>query len=76
MADIEALELDALWEEFQGVVNVTSLELGQWLSTAAAPGEEQETGEQVLAILRKRRSELTDEDIRVMYDVVEKGRLL
>jgi hypothetical protein len=76
MADIEALELDALWEEFQGVVNVTSLELGQWLSKAAAPGEEQETGEQVLAILRKRRSELTDEDIGVMYDVVDKGRLM
>ncbi|MGW7360726.1 DUF3140 domain-containing protein [Streptomyces sp. NPDC054802] len=74
-----ALELDALWEEFHGVVNMTSQELSAWLQVQDA-GEDTEplpdrtgspTGRHVLAILRKRRTDLTDDDVRVMYEVVD-----
>ncbi|HZG06767.1 MAG TPA: DUF3140 domain-containing protein, partial [Streptomyces sp.] len=76
MADVSALEMDALWEEFRGVVNMTSNELGAWL-TASDAGERDEAppdragaerGRQVLAILRKRRADLTDEDVEVMRE--------
>ncbi|NGO12492.1 DUF3140 domain-containing protein [Streptomyces sp. HC44] len=77
MAD--ALELDALWDEFHRVVNMTSQELAAWLRVRDA-GEETEplpehagspTGEHVLAILQKRRTDLTDDDLSVMYEVVD-----
>ncbi|MGW0828122.1 DUF3140 domain-containing protein [Streptomyces sp. NPDC002845] len=75
----DALELDALWDEFHRVVNMTSQELAAWLRVRYA-GEETEplpeepgspTGQHVLAILQKRRTDLTDDDIRVMYKVVD-----
>ncbi|GAA3783686.1 DUF3140 domain-containing protein [Streptomyces phyllanthi] len=75
----DALELDALWDEFHRVVNMTSQELAAWLRVRDA-GEETEplpedagspTGQHVLAILQKRRTDLTDDDIRVMYEVVD-----
>ncbi|MGQ4388401.1 DUF3140 domain-containing protein [Streptomyces sp. SAS_270] len=75
----DALELDALWAEFHRVVNMTSQELATWLRVRDA-GEETEplpeqagtpTGQHVLAILQKRRTDLTDDDIRVMYEVVD-----
>ncbi|MEU5698732.1 DUF3140 domain-containing protein [Streptomyces aurantiacus] len=80
MAD--ALELDALWAEFHSVVNMTSQELAAWLrvSDAADAAEESQsppehtgspTGEHVLAILQKRRIDLTDDDLDVMYEVVD-----
>ncbi|MFE9448161.1 DUF3140 domain-containing protein [Streptomyces sp. NPDC006739] len=78
MAD--ALELDALWEDFHRVVNMTSQELAAWLRVRDA-GEEAEplpedagtpTGQHVLAILQKRRTDLTDDDVRVMYRVVDR----
>ncbi|WP_371667949.1 DUF3140 domain-containing protein [Streptomyces sp. NBC_00289] len=75
----DALELDALWEDFHRVVNMTSAELAAWLrvrdadenaeplpETAGSP-----TGQHVLAILQKRRTDLTDDDVRVMYKVVD-----
>ncbi|MET7452997.1 DUF3140 domain-containing protein [Streptomyces sp. NPDC005574] len=75
----DALELDALWEDFHRVVNMTSVELATWLrvrdadenaeplpETAGSP-----TGEHVLAILQKRRTDLTDDDMQVMYEVVD-----
>ncbi|GGW39201.1 DUF3140 domain-containing protein [Streptomyces xantholiticus] len=74
-----ALELDALWDEFHRVVNMTSQELSAWLQTRDA-GEDTDplpdqagspTGRHVLAILQKRRTDLTDDDVRVMYEVVE-----
>jgi hypothetical protein len=79
MADISVLELDALWAEFHSVVNMTSEELSAWLTTAADADDgdtsparaDSATGERVLAILRKRRTDLTDEDVRVMYAVVD-----
>jgi hypothetical protein len=75
----DALELDALWEDFHRVVNMTSQELAAWLRVRDA-GEDTEplpdragtpTGQHVLAILQKRRTDLTDDDIRVMYEVVD-----
>ncbi|GAA3149166.1 DUF3140 domain-containing protein [Streptomyces echinatus] len=77
MAD--ALELDALWEDFHRVVNMTSAELAAWLKVRDAaedsePLPEQAgtpTGQHVLAILQKRRTDLTDDDVRVMYKVVD-----
>ncbi|MFI5684075.1 DUF3140 domain-containing protein [Streptomyces sp. NPDC051636] len=78
MAD--ALELDALWEDFHRVVNMTSQELAAWLRVRdadenAEPLPEEAgtpTGQHVLAILQKRRTDLTDDDIRVMHRVVDR----
>ncbi|MEV0636179.1 DUF3140 domain-containing protein [Streptomyces sp. NPDC050619] len=75
----DALELDALWEDFHRVVNMTSQELAAWLrvrdadeDTEALPDQAgSPTGQHVLAILQKRRTDLTDDDIRVMYKVVD-----
>jgi hypothetical protein len=75
----DALELDALWEDFHRVVNMTSQELAAWLRVSDAeestePLPEQAgtpTGQHVLAILQKRRTDLTDDDIRTMYEVVD-----
>ncbi|MFF3483055.1 DUF3140 domain-containing protein [Streptomyces sp. NPDC002701] len=77
MAD--ALELDALWEEFHRVVNMTSQELAAWLRVNEASQESvpppehagSPTGEHVLAILQKRRADLTEDDLGVMYEVVD-----
>ncbi len=65
---------DELWDEFHRVVNMTSRELSEWLMTRSA-GEDAEvepdhagtpTGQQVLAVLGKRRTDLTAEDAHVM----------
>ncbi|MFJ6663101.1 MULTISPECIES: DUF3140 domain-containing protein [unclassified Streptomyces] len=77
MAD--ALETEALWAEFHHVVNMTSTELAAWLSvrdaeehTEPLPDETgSATGRHVLAILQKRRTDLTDDDVRVMFEVVD-----
>jgi hypothetical protein len=72
---------DALWNEFHRVVNMTSQELREWLVTRSA-GEDGEvepgvhvgtpTGEEVLHILGKRRTDLTADDERVMRNVVQR----
>jgi hypothetical protein len=75
----DALELDTLWEDFHRVVNMTSQELAAWLRVSDADEETEPlpdragtpTGQHVLAILQKRRTDLTDDDIQVMYDVVD-----
>ncbi|MFI2436303.1 DUF3140 domain-containing protein [Streptomyces sp. NPDC018693] len=77
MAD--ALELEALWEDFHRVVNMTSAELADWLRVRDAAEDVEPlpdragtpTGQHVLAILQKRRMDLTDDDIRVMRQVVD-----
>lgn len=70
---------DELWEEFHRVVNMSSRELSDWLRVESA-GQETEalpdqagsaTGHHVLAILRKRKADLTGEDERVMREVVD-----
>jgi hypothetical protein len=76
MADVD----DELWDEFHRVVNMTSHELRDWLLTRDA-GEEAEqipdqagspTGREVLAILGKRRRDVTKEDVHVMRRVVDR----
>jgi len=75
----DALELDALWEDFHRAVNMTSQELAAWLRVSDATDTIEPlpdkagtpTGQHVLAILQKRRTDLTDADIRVMYQVVD-----
>lgn len=75
----DALELDALWDEFHSVVNMTSQELSAWLTTREAgevteplpEGPGSPTGRHVLAVLQKRRTDLTEDDVRVMYEVVD-----
>jgi hypothetical protein len=73
---------DTLWDEFHTVVNMTSRELADWLRTRDAGEEAEEvpdragtpTGREVLAVLGKRRGDLTDEDERVMGLVVDRVR--
>lgn len=72
-------DLDLLWEQFHATVNMTSLELRNWLLTAAS-GEEAftpdpdlnlaELGRGVLHVLGKRRTDLTSGDAEVMSQVV------
>jgi hypothetical protein len=69
---------DELWEEFHLVVNMTSRELEEWLRTSAAGEEAEELpdqagrslGRRVEAILGKRRTDLTDDDVAAMAKVV------
>jgi hypothetical protein len=79
-ADMDPLEQDALWDAFHEVVNMTSDELSAWLRTAAAGEHAEEPpetagpplGRAVLSILQKRRTDLTDADVRAMLEVVER----
>jgi hypothetical protein len=71
---------DELWNEFHRVVNMSSRELSEWLRTRAATPDAEAlpdqagtpTGQRVLAILGKRRTDLDNEDLRVMRTVVER----
>lgn len=71
---------DELWNEFHRVVNMSSRELSDWLRTRSA-GPDTETlpdqagtptGQQVLAILRKRRTDMDEHDAQVMRSVVDR----
>jgi hypothetical protein len=80
MANASSEISDELWEEFHRVVNMTSRELRDWLMVRdAGEGTEtlpdqagSETGQAVLKILGKRRTDLTDDDAAVMEKVVRK----
>jgi hypothetical protein len=71
---------DELWTEFHRVVNMTSRELEEWLRTRDAGTETEPlpdeagppTGHQVLAILRKRKSDVDRQDADVMRKVVDR----
>ena len=73
---------DELWDEFHIVVNMTSRELSEWLRTSAAGERAEELpdqagrslGQRVEAILGKRRSDLTDDDIDAMTKVIDTVR--
>jgi hypothetical protein len=73
---------DELWQDFHDVVNMTSRELREWLTTdASGEGTEalpdQAGGERsraVVDILSKRRTDLTPDDVEVMRGVVEEVR--
>lgn len=74
------LDRDELWEEFHRVVNMTSRELADWLRTASADQDTETlpeqsgtpTGQEVLSILGKRRTDLTLNDLHVMRRVVDR----
>ncbi|MDG4797396.1 DUF3140 domain-containing protein [Micromonospora sp. WMMD1082] len=78
-------EVEVLWDDFHAEVNVPSEQLRQWLLTRGS-GEEAfgpnpdldlpEPGRQILAVLRKRKVDLTPEDVEVMRDAVERIRSL
>ena len=70
---------DELWEEFHRVVNMTSRELSEWNRTRSATEDAEpfpdqagtSLGHRVGAILAKRRTDLTDEDVDAMTKVVD-----
>lgn len=80
----ETTVTDELWQEFHDVVNMTSRELSDWLRTeAATEGTEPDTtlpelevGEQVVAILGKRRTDVTPDDVDTMQQVVDQVRTI
>jgi Protein of unknown function (DUF3140) len=71
---------DELWNEFHKMVNMTSRELHDWLRTRDAEPDDEPlpdqagpaTGHQVLAILRKRKGDVDEADVRVMRKVVDR----
>ena len=72
-------EIESTWHEFHRVVNMSSEELSDWLRTRSAAEEAEELpdeagpalGRHVLAILGKRKGDLTEDDIRVMRRVID-----
>lgn len=79
MAAHEAVD-EELWTEFHRVVNMTSRELADWLRTREAGPETEPlpdqagsaTGRKVLSILGKRKSDVNENDVEVMRDVVDR----
>ncbi|HKS50247.1 MAG TPA: DUF3140 domain-containing protein [Pseudonocardiaceae bacterium] len=77
MADT-TLHDDELWAEFHRVVNMSSRELADWLRTCSASPQTERlpdhagtpTGQQVLHILGKRRTDLNAQDVQVMRRVI------
>ncbi|MFF3852495.1 DUF3140 domain-containing protein [Micromonospora sp. NPDC002575] len=78
-------EVEVLWEDFHAEVNVTSEQLRSWLLTRGSGTESfgagpdldlPEPGRQILAVLRKRKVDLTREDIEVMREAVDRIRSL
>lgn len=78
-------DTERLWQDFHKLVNMTSAELRDWLAASEdifsqmAPGVPREEpdgdlpslGWEVVSILGKRRTDLTDQDMGVMRRVVE-----
>ena len=80
MADSERADVELLWQEFHETVNMTSEELRSWLLTDASgetalPADPNlelpELGTQVVQLLRKRKVDLTAEDLAVMERVAD-----
>jgi len=69
-----------LWNEFHRVVNMSSRELADWLRVRSADAETEAlpdqagtpTGQHVLSILGKRKTDLDEDDLRVMHNVVDR----
>lgn len=78
-------EVEAIWDDFHQYVNVTSEQLRSWLLTRGS-GEEAfgpdpdldlpEPGRQILAVLRKRKVDLTPTDIEVMREAIDEIQAL
>ncbi|MBA9005587.1 DUF3140 domain-containing protein [Thermomonospora cellulosilytica] len=80
MPERTSAEVESLWEEFHHAVTMTSQELRTWLLTEASgevafPADPDlklpDVGRHVVGILGKRKVDLTDEDTRIMRQVVE-----
>ncbi|MDF5752897.1 DUF3140 domain-containing protein [Spongiactinospora sp. TRM90649] len=80
MADRNDPELERLWRDFHGIVNMTSEELRAWLLTDAAGEEAFEPGPDlgieglgrgVLHVLGKRKVDLTGNDLVVMRRTID-----
>ncbi|MFB4320215.1 DUF3140 domain-containing protein [Actinomadura sp. 21ATH] len=79
MTENTPVDVEMLWDEFHGVVNMTSDEIRTWLLTDASgeeafPADPQmlpELGTRVVDLLRKRKVDLTREDTEVMQKVVD-----
>ncbi|SCL22244.1 Protein of unknown function [Micromonospora pallida] len=74
-------DVELLWEEFHERVNMPSEQLRQWLLTrgsgeaAFGPNPDldlPQPGRHILAVLSKRKVDLTPDDIRVMQDAVDR----
>ncbi len=72
-------DVEQLWSDFHSCVNVTSEQLRSWLLTQGSGSEVftanpdldlPEPGRHILAILGKRKRDLTGEDIEVMRETV------
>ncbi|MDT0326867.1 DUF3140 domain-containing protein [Nocardiopsis lambiniae] len=71
--------VDALWDAFHSAVNMSGEELREWLLTDASGEEAFERpdpdlgvsvrGEEVVSVLRKRRTDVTDADLDLMEQV-------
>jgi hypothetical protein len=79
MADT-VLHDNELWNEFHRVVNMSSRELADWLRTRSAGPDTESlpdqagppTGQQILHILSKRRTDLNPDDLQVMRKVIRR----
>ena len=61
---------DDLWRQFHRTVNMSATELDEWHRRRPGDAELDPAGRRVLAVLRKRRVELTPEDAETMRTVV------
>jgi hypothetical protein len=77
-------DVDRLWEEFHACVNVSSAQMRTWLMTEGS-GEDafpdtkmnlNNRGGAIMAILGKRKSDLTNDDIEVMSATIEEIQAL
>jgi hypothetical protein len=77
--ELDPDEVNAAWQEFHQLVNMTSRELRDWLASEPAqqvpePTDDassaQEAGRRVVALLAKRRTDLTLDDLTFMREVV------
>jgi Protein of unknown function (DUF3140) len=76
-----AAGLDDVYEEWQAAVNMTPKELEDWLATDASQSVGQksdggaestghESGRRIVALLRTKKGDLTEDDVRHMHKVV------
>lgn len=81
MADGKPEGLDDVWDDWQKAVNMTPKELEDWLETDDSKsvgdtgGSKQEStghaeGRRIVEILRKKKGDLRDEDVKDMKKVV------
>lgn len=66
-------DVNEIWTRFHGVINLTARELNDWLCAGITCRQPTDVplGGAVLAVLDKRKSELTEDDLTVMRTVLE-----